>query len=270
MATTERVDDKAGQGSVTTEARDHVFLVGIDRPWKRNALTPKILKELAAAYARFDHDEDLRCALLFGHGAAFSAGFDLTLLKDASDGEALAYGRGEYDPFGLSGERLSKPLVVDVHGMCFAGGLEIALNGDVIVAAEGTLLGQPEVTRGLFAFGGGAIRWQQRVGWGNAQRYLLTGDLLTAAEAHRIGLVQEVVAPETLLERGLAIATTIARAAPLGVKHSLAVSRAAVDEGPAAAVGLMAERRREVIQSDDAAEGVRSFLEKRHGAFVGR
>ncbi len=122
MATPERVDDKAGQGSVTTEARDHVLLVGIDRPWKRNALTPKILKELAAAYARFDHDEDLRCALLFGHGAVFSAGFDLTLLKDASDGEALAYGRGEYDPFGLSGERLSKPLMVAVHGMCFAGG----------------------------------------------------------------------------------------------------------------------------------------------------
>src|SRR6266511_2133738 len=158
-------------GRVTTETRDRVLMVGIDRAEKRNALTSDILSGLAAAYA----------------------GFDLTQLKDAVDSDVLGFGEDGFDPFGLSGRRLSKPLVVALHGACLAGGLEIALNGDVLVAAERTLLGQPEVTRGIFAFGGGVIRWPERVGWGNAQRYLLTGDTLTAEEAYRIGLVQDLV-----------------------------------------------------------------------------
>ena len=188
MSTTEaKVVDATDQGGVTTEVRDRVMLIGIDRPRKRNALTPKIISALSDAYARFDKDDDLRCALLFGHGAVFCAGYDLTLLKDAvADG--MAYGGDAYDPFGLTGRRLSKPLVVAIHGACLAGGLEVALNGDVIVAAERTLFGQPEVTRGLFAFGGGAIRWLQRTSWGNAQVHLLTGDSITAEEAYRIGL----------------------------------------------------------------------------------
>lgn len=149
-------------------------------------------------------------------------------------------------------------------------GLEIALNGDILVAAEGTLLGQPEVTRGIFAFGGGVIRWPERVGWGNAQRYLLTGDTLAAEEAYRIGLVQELVPEGIALERAAALATTIARAAPLGIKHSLAVSRLAVNAGPLQATKAMVERRRQVVRTDDAAEGVASFVEKREANFVGR
>jgi enoyl-CoA hydratase len=155
-------------------------------------------------------------------------------------------------------------------GHASQGGLEIALNGDVLVAAEGTLLGQPEVTRGVFAFGGGAIRWPERVGWGNAQRYLLTGDTLLAEDAYRIGLVQELVPEGTALEQATALATTIARAAPLGIKHSLAVSRLAVNAGPVAATTAMVQRRRQVVTTDDAAEGVASFLEKREANFLGR
>ena len=171
--------------------------------------------------------------------------------------------------FGLSGERLRKPLVVAVHGVCFAGALELALNGDIIVAAEGTLLGQPEVNVGVFAFGGGAIRWQQRVGWGNAQRYLLTGESLSADEAHRIGLVQEVVRSDALVERAKAIAARIARMAPLGVRDSLAVSRRALDD-PSAAVDEMARRRRDIIASEDAADGLRAFVEKREASYSAR
>src|SRR6266511_959584 len=235
-------------GRVTTETRDRVLMVGIDRAEKRNALTSDILSGLAAAYA----------------------GFDLTQLKDAVDSDVLGFGEDGFDPFGLSGRRLSKPLVVALHGACLAGGLEIALNGDVLVAAERTLLGQPEVTRGIFAFGGGVIRWPERVGWGNAQRYLLTGDTLTAEEAYRIGLVQDLVPEGIALERATALATTIARAAPLGIKHSLAVSRLAVNAGPLAATKAMVERRRQVVRTDDAAEGVASFVEKREANFVGR
>ena len=256
-------------GRVTTEVAGRVILIGIDRPSRRNALTPTILRELSTAYARFDHDDALRCAVLFGHGDVFSAGFDVSLLKEAIESDAVAYGSGEYDPFGLSGERLHKPLVVAVHGVCFAGALEIALASDIIVAAEGTLLGQPEVNVGVFAFGGGAVRWQQRVGWGNAQRYLLTGEPLSAEEAHRIGLVQDVVSPEALMERASGVASRIARMAPLGVRDSLAVSRLALED-PTAAVDEMARRRRDIIASDDAAAGLRAFVEKREASYSAR
>jgi enoyl-CoA hydratase/carnithine racemase len=265
----EKVIDAADQGGVTVEVRDRVMLIGLDRSSKRNALTPKIMRELSAAYAAFDQDGELRCALLFGHGAVYCAGFDLTLLKEAV-AEGMEYSDDRYDPFGLTGRRLSKPLVVAVHGACFAGGLELALNGDVIVAAQGTLVGQPEVTRGVFAFGGGAIRWLQRTSWGNAQLHLLTGDTLTAEEAHRIGLVQEIVTPPDVMTRSFAIASTIADAAPLGVRHSLAVSRAALHEGPLVAAERTAKLRAVIVDTEDAAEGVRSFLEKRKGNYVGR
>ena len=105
------------------------------------------------------------------------------------------------------------------------------------------------------------IRWLQRTSWGNAQVHLLTGDTLTAEEAYRIGLVQEIVASPDVMDRGFAIASTIADAAPLGVRHSLAVSRAAIDEGPLAAAEKIAKLRAEIVETEDAAEGVRSFLE---------
>lgn len=117
--------------------------------------------------------------------------------------------------------------------------------------------------------GGGAIRWQQRVGWGNAQRYLLTGESLSADEAHRIGLVQEVVRSDALVERAKAIAARIARMAPLGVRDSLAVSRRALDD-PSAAVDEMARRRRDIIASEDAADGLRAFVEKREASYSAR
>jgi enoyl-CoA hydratase/carnithine racemase len=267
--TQEKVIDATDQGGVTIEVRDRVMLIGLDRSSKRNALTPQIMRELSRAYAAFDHDDELRCALLFGHGAVYCAGFDLTLLKQAVT-EGMEYSDDEYDPFGLTGRRLSKPLVVAVHGACFAGGLELALNGDVIVAAHGALFGQPEVVRGVFAFGGGTIRWLQRTSWGNAQVHLLTGDTLTAEEAYGIGLVQEIAAPSDVMNRSFAIASAIADAAPVGVRHSLPVSRAAIDEGPRAAAEKMAKLQAEIVHTDDAGAGVRSFLEKRKATYVGR
>lgn len=174
-----------------------------------------------------------------------------------------------FHPFGLEGRRLSKPVVSAVHGMCIAGGLEVALAGDVIVA-EGTRFGQPEVARGLFAFGGAVIRLQQRIGWGNAQYYLLTGDLLDAEEALRLGLVQQVVLEQQLFDRALSVATKIADAAPLGVSYGLAVSRAAMDEGHADAVKLLVERRNQIVTTQDVGEGLASFQERRPGAYVGR
>lgn len=273
MSTTTSQNEAAeGQdlGGVTTEVRDRVLLIGLDRASKRNALTPKMFDDLSAAYARYESDDALRCAVLFGHGASYCAGADLVHLKGIVEQTNLLYREDEIDPFGMTGRRLSKPVVAAVHGLCFAGGMELALNADIIVAAERTLLGQLEVKRGLFAFGGGAVRWAERVGWGNAQRYLLTGETLEAAEAHRIGLVQEVVPDEQAFDRALAIAGQIAAAAPIGVRDSLAVARLALHQGPDAGFTELARRRAAIVQTEDAAEGVVSFLEKRDGDYAGR
>lgn len=256
---------------ITIEEVGSVLLIGLHRPEKLNALTPRMMSGLSEAYARYDREEKHRCAVLFGHGKAFCGGADLTTLKAAVESGGLTYGDDGFDPFGLAGRRLSKPLVVAIHGACFAGGLELALNGDIIVAAKGTKLGQPEVLRGLFAFAGGAIRWVERCGWGNAQRYLLTGDAIDADEGRRIGLVQDVVDPDQVMPHATALAQRIGSAAPLGVRNSLAVSRAALESGPLKAASLLPEMRRFLVATADAEEGVRSFLEKRPpGPFVGR
>jgi len=255
-------------GGVTIEKQGPVLLIGLDRPAKRNALSPKILTDLAEAYAQYEADDELRCAVVFGHGQMFCGGADLILLH-----EALASGEMDmsdrYDPFQTMGKKLTKPVVAAIHGACVAGGMEIALAADVIFAAEGTVLGQPETARGLFAFGGGSVRLVQRVGWGNAQRYLLNGDTLDAAEAHRIGLVQEVVAPESLGARALEFASSVAKAAPLGVRDNLAVGHLVLTEGEDRALEETARRRDAIIHTADAKEGVVSFLERREGRYVG-
>jgi enoyl-CoA hydratase/carnithine racemase len=258
-------------GDITIEEQGDLLLFGLNRPEKLNALTSRMMKQLSDAYAAYDREDRHRCAVLHGHGRAFCGGADLVNLKAAVETDALRYGDDGFDPFGLTGRRLSKPLVVAIHGACFAGGLEVALNGDIIVAAKGTKLGQPEVLRGLFAFGGGAIRWVDRCGWGNAQRYLLTGDTIDADEAWRIGLVQDVVDPEQALPHAVALAQRIASAAPLGVRNSLAVSRIAVESGPSKAAAALPPLRRLLVATEDAAEGARSFIEKRPpGRYVGR
>lgn len=255
---------------ITTEVRGDVFLIGLNRPEKRNALNGEMFEAISAAYAQYDRDDNLRCAVLYGQGAVYCAGADLTQLNALVNDGDLVYRDGEYDPFGLEGSRLSKPLIAAVHGMCFAGGMELALAGEFIVAAEGTLFGQPEVARGLFAFGGGAARWPAVVGYANAQRYLLTGDLLDAKEALRIGLVQELVAPEKLFDRALEIATAVAAASPIGVRNSLAVSRIAVADGLPAAIDEIRPLRTAIVSTHDAAEGVVSFQERRAGKYIGR
>lgn len=257
-------------GGVVTEVQGHVLLIGLDRTSKRNALTPEMFAELSAIYARYDQDDDLRCAVLYGEGAVYCAGADLTRLSELVEGDGMSYGPDEYDPFGTEGARLSKPLITAVHGMCFAGGMELALAGDMIIAAEGTFFGQPEVARGLFAFGGGAARWSDRIGWGNAMRYLLTGDALDATEAHRLGLVQEVVPVDQLKDRAIELATMVAAAAPLGIRDTLTVARLVHDQGLQPALDAIAPLRAQILGTEDAAEGLASFKERRAGSYVGR
>jgi enoyl-CoA hydratase/carnithine racemase len=173
------------------------------------------------------------------------------------------------DPFGLQGRRLGKPVVAAVQGICFTIGIELMLAADIRVAARDTRFGQIEVRRGIYPVGGATIRLPRELGWGNAMRWLLTGDEFGADEALRIGLVQEVVETSLQLPRAVELAERIAAQAPLGVRATLQSARLAIDDEAEAARRLLPDLQ-PIMASDDAREGLQSFLERRPARFTGR
>jgi len=253
---------------VTTERAGQVLRIGLDRAVKRNAFDVAMLRALGAAFTEYEDDDALRCAVLFPHGEHFTAGLDLAEVGPAVASGAPLFPDGAVDPLGLGARRRTKPVVVAVRGWCLTIGIELALACDVVIAAPDTKFGQIEINRGIFPFGGATIRLPLRAGWGDAMRWLLTGDLFDAAEAHRIGLVQEVAAdPVATADR---IAATIASRAPLGVRATLASATTTLTDGPEAAARALLDQARVLMASEDAAEGLRSFLERREGVFRGK
>jgi enoyl-CoA hydratase len=160
--------------------------------------------------------------------------------------------------------------VCAVQGICFTLGIELMLAADIVIAADDCRFAQIEVKRGIMPAGGATVRMVERAGWGNAQRHLLTGDEFGATEALRLAFVQEVVPSGTQKERALQLAGVIAEQAPLAVRASLASSRLAVDHGPHAAIREFNAQQARLMATGDAAEGVRSFVERRKGRFAGR
>ena len=258
--------------SVTVERDDHVLLIGVDRADKRNAWNLEVIDEVAAAYERLSTDDEVRAGVLFGHGDHFSAGLDLAEVGPAvtERGPQALAGAGDHDPFGVWGRPATKPVVLAVQGLAFTLSIELALASDVVVAADDVRFDQLEIGRGIIPFGGATFRAPAQLGWGNAMRFLLTAEEFGAEEAHRIGLVQEVVAPGQQLARATEIAHRIAAQAPLGVQGTLANARVARDRGPDAAVEHLQRLLPTIMGSEDAAEGVQSFLERRPGRFTGR
>jgi len=253
---------------ISLEKRGHLLLIGFNRPKKMNAFDTPMLKELAGAFETYEKDDDARCAVVFAHGEHFTAGLDLADVGPKVAAGAALYGGDAIDPWGLHGRARTKPVVVAVHGRCLTLGIELCLALDVVVASSDARFAQIEIKRGIFPFGGATFRFVQAAGWGNAMRWLLTGDEFGAEEAHRIGLVQEVVAPGAALARAVAIAETIAAQAPLGVRATIASARKAFVEGEAARA-LLPEVQR-LMASADAREGLLSFLERRTAKFEGK
>ena len=255
---------------VLTEHDDHVFHIVLNRPEKMNAFDLQMLRELAEAITSYEQDENLRCALLYAKGEHFTAGLDLAEVGPAIRKGTLLFPEGLVDPLALHGPKRTKPLLMAVQGWCLTIGIELLLASDIRFAAEGTRFGQIEINRGIFPFGGATLRLPQVAGWGNAMRWLLTGDKFDAEEALRIGLGQEIVPAEELLARATEVARTVAKQAPLGVQATLRSSRTAVTEGEAAAVAELMPIARQIMETEDAAEGLRSFVERREGRFKGR
>lgn len=260
------------EGSITTEVRGHLFLIGLNRPEKYNGYTPTMAKQLAVAMTRLDEEDDLRVGVIFGHGDHFTAGLDLPKWtgRMSEGGAPASDGREErLDVLGL-GRACRKPIVTAVHGITFTFGIELALGGDIVIAADDARFSQLEPRRAIHATGGATIRFVQRCGWGNAMYHLLTSDDFDAREAYRIGLVQEVVPAGRQLDRAVELAEQIAACAPLAVQATKASSRRYLLEGHAAAVAALEPVQRELLASEDAKEGVRSFVERREAVFEGR
>lgn len=157
-----------------------------------------------------------------------------------------------------------------MQGSCFTLGIELILASDIAVAAESTRFGQLEVSRGILPFGGATLRFPRAVGWGDAMRWMLTGDLFDASEAHRIGLVQEVVKDGSQFDRALQIAERVAAQAPLAVQATLANARLTVREGDAAAEAALQPTLVALAGSEDAGIGMEAFLSRKPALFVGR
>ncbi len=260
-------------GSIDCEVRSHVLLIGINRPAKRNGFTPKMFRELGEAYTRLDEDAALRVGVLHALGNHFTAGLDLpTIAPLMRRGEkAIPLGMVEPTDLGTPGyRRRTKPMVVAVKGITYTLGIELMLAADIVVAAEDCRFSQLEVKRGIMATGGATLRMAERAGLGNALLHLLTGDEFGSAEALRLNFVQKIVPPGQELAEALRIAEAIAAQAPLAVVASRLNALKAVEHGPMAAMHEFIGVQQRLSNSEDAAEGVRSFVEKRPARFTGR
>jgi len=260
-------------GSVDYDVRAGVLMIAINRPAKRNGFTPKMFRELGEAYTRLDDDPALRVGVLHAAGEHFTAGLDLPTIAPLMQRGEKAVPLGLVDPLNLGMDgyrRRTKPMVVAVKGITYTLGIELMLAADIVVAADDCRFSQLEVKRGIMATGGATLRMAERAGLGNALLHLLTGDEFGSAEALRLNFVQKVVPTGTELKEALAIADAIAAQAPLAVTATRLNTLKAVEQGPVVAMHEFIETQQRLSRSEDAAEGVRSFVERRAARFQGR
>ncbi|MBB1603668.1 crotonase/enoyl-CoA hydratase family protein [Variovorax sp. UMC13] len=261
------------EGCIDTQVLDHVLLIGINRPAKRNGWTPRMFRELAEAYTRLDDDPTLRVGVLHAFGDHFTAGLDLPAFSEFMQRGEKVVPKGMVEPhdFGLEGyRRRTKPMVVAVKGICFTVGIELMLGADIVIAADNCRFSQLEVQRGIMATGGATLRMAERAGLGNAMLHLLTADEFGSAEALRLNFVQRVMPAGEELGEALRIAQRIAAQAPQAVIATRLNVLKAVEQGPMAAVAEFIDTQKRLASSEDAAEGVRAFIERRPARFTGR
>lgn len=258
---------------IETRTEGHILLIHINRADKYNALSPEMFNDLGKAFAQLNSDPELRVAVLYADGRNFTAGIELDKWAPIfSSGNTFPVGENEIDPMGLTGDRHTKPVVTAVQGYCFTWGVEILLNTEIRVASTDTQFQMLEVQRGIYPCGGATMRLPREIGWGNSQKVLLTGKRWSAEEAYRWGMIQELVEPGEQFNKAMEIAQDIAKVAPLGVQAALKASRfseAHYHDQEATVKQFMTDLK-PVMDSEDAAEGINSFMERREAEFKGR
>ncbi len=245
---------------VLTERRERVLLITLNRPDARNAINTALTRALTAAIDELDTDEGLTAGVLTGAGRGFSAGMDLKAF--ATEGPPKGF-----DEFLRNGAK--KPMIAAIEGFAVAGGLEIALTCDLLVAAKGVKLGIPEVGVGLFAGGGALMRLPRLVPYGVAMEMALTGDPISAEKALEYGLVARVTEPGKAVDEAIALASRIARNAPLSVAASKQLIVDSFGRTEEEFWKHQIPLMQKVFASDDAKEGPRSFTEKRPPRWTG-
>jgi enoyl-CoA hydratase len=252
------------------QVREPLAVVALDRPKVLNALNRATLNELEAVFQQIAADESIRCVLLTGAGEkAFAAGADIQELSEvnAAQGKELAErGQRVFDQIA----NCPKPVIACVNGFALGGGCELALACTLRLASDNAKFGQPEVKLGLIPGYGGTQRLPRLIGKSAALKLLLTGALIPAEEAYRLGLVDEVVAPDRLMSRAEDLATLIAGMAPIAIRHCLAAVQEGIELSLSAGLELEASRFGICCASEDKAEGTRAFLEKRIPTWTGR
>lgn len=256
------------EGRVYSERHERILKIVIDNPAKKNAFSPEMMMQLSDALTELDRDETLWVGVVCAAGDNFTAGLDMP--KFFGPGATVKpRPQGNVDPFGMT-KPCRKPIVTAVQGIVFTIGIEMMLAGDIVVAADDCRFCQMEAKRGIAPLGGAHFRYISRAGWGNAMYHLMLCDEFSSAEAYRIGMVQEVVPAGKQVERAMEIAAVIARNAPLGVRVTKEAGRTFTAQGEAAAIAAVAGIRERVMKTEDAAEGIRSFVERRAAVFTGR
>ncbi|MEO9805048.1 MAG: crotonase/enoyl-CoA hydratase family protein [Reichenbachiella sp.] len=253
---------------ICTEIKNHVLHIILNRVDKMNAFTYSMLQKLSAAYTKLEADPNIRCGLLYGNGTHFTAGLDLADVSKHIQRGANLFEKGKIDPLQIFDKKRTKPVVVAVQGTCLTIGIEMILANDICIAGVDTKFGQIEVKRGIFPFGGATIRFHQRCGWGNAMKYLLSGDLFNVEEALRIGLVQQV--STTPITEAAQLAERIALQAPLAVQATFSNARTAILKGQESAELQLMPTLHDLMWTKDAKEGLTSFLERREAKFEGK
>jgi enoyl-CoA hydratase/carnithine racemase len=257
---------------VTVERRGPVVLIGINRPEIQNRIDPETSRGLALAFTGYDRDDSLRCAILFGHGDNFSRGIDVDAHKAAITGTPPASEGTLIDPLGKTAEtRLSKPLIVVTHGDTWNLGHEMHLAADIRICAADVRFGQDENTHGRFPGGGSTIRFVRETGWGNAMRYMLTGDHWGAEEAYRMGEVQQIApTKEAALEAAVKMAQKVAACGPLGIKTTLVSAHLAIDGSDQDAFAQLGKQYNGLYATRDFQEGRNAEAQNRAPVYIGR
>jgi enoyl-CoA hydratase/carnithine racemase len=245
---------------VETERRGATAIVTLNRPEARNAISPEVSETMVGILDGIEADPEVRTVVLTGAGEVFSAGADL---KVVAQGRALDIAKVKGGFAGIVSRNFPKPIIAAVNGPALAGGCEIVLSCDLVVAADTARFGIPEAQRGLMAAAGGLIRLPKRVPLAIALELAMTGDPIDAERALGLGLVNRVVPRAEVLDAALALADRIAQNSPIAVRMSRRVVREAAELDEAAGWKLTNELAAEVFASGDAIEGATAFAEKR-------
>ena len=251
---------------IQTETRGHVLIITLNRPDTRNAFDRAMAEDMEAVMDRYEEDRELRAAILRAEGSTFSAGQDL---KAARRGElATTKKRGG---FGIMAKPPMKPLIAAVEGQALAGGMELTLCCDMIVASSSAVFGLAEAKRSLVAIGGGCFRLPRRIPYPIAMELILTAEPMSASELHRFGYVNRVVEPGKTLDEALKLAALVVRCGPLAIKASKEIAWRSMSESWTDAQGWTEQAPivAPLFQSQDLQEGLKAFAEKREPVWKG-